>query len=256
VRFAQLYDDDAAMHRLTDVDLTLSLSKKEEKARLKECGKTLQRLRLTAAGLLGDGRLGRPVCVVFEGWDASGKGGAIRRLIAPFDIRHVRVASFAAPSEDEKRHYFTHRFEAAMPGWGGMSIYDRSWYGRVLVERVEGFASEEEWRRAYDEINAFEHLLAAEGMVFVKLWMQISDAEQLRRFKRREGRDLKEWKLTDEDWRNREKRGAYEEAVAEMLERTSTEWAPWIVVPAEDKRYARVFVMDRVIEAYERAVAK
>jgi polyphosphate kinase 2 (PPK2 family) len=242
------------VRRLDAVDLSLSLSKKEEKERLEACGKRLQKLRLTAAGLIGDGRLGRPVCVLFEGWDASGKGGAIRRLIAPFDIRHVRVATFAAPSEDEKRHHFTYRFVPALPGWGGMSILDRSWYGRVLVERVEGFASEEEWQRAYGEINAFEEMHAQEGLVLVKLWMHISDAEQLRRFKRREANPLKRWKLTDEDWRNREKRGAYEEAVEAMLERTETAWAPWTVVPAEDKRYARVFVMERVIEAYETAV--
>src|SRR4051794_38519437 len=242
------------MRRLDAVDLSLSLSKKEEKEHLKDCGKRLQKLRLTAAGLIGDGRLGRPVCVLFEGWDASGKGGAIRRLIAPFDIRHVRVATFAAPSEDEKRHHFTHRFTPTLPGWGGMSILDRTWYGRVLVERVEGFASEEEWRRAYGEINAYEEMLAQEGMVFVKLWLHISDAEQLRRFERREKKDLKRWKLTDEDWRNREKRGAYEDALEEMFERTETPWAPWTIVPGEDKRYARVFVMERVIEAYERAV--
>jgi polyphosphate kinase 2 (PPK2 family) len=242
------------VRHLDAVDLSLSLSKKEEKARLKDCGKRLQKLRLTAAGLIGDGRLGRPVCVLFEGWDASGKGGAIRRLIAPFDIRHVRVATYAAPTEDEKRHHFTWRFVPALPGWGGLAILDRSWYGRVLVERVEGFASEEEWQRAYGEINAFEEMYAQDGMVFVKLWMHISDAEQLRRFKRREAKALKGWKLTDEDWRNREKLGAYEEAVEDMLERTGTAWAPWTVVPAEDKRYARVFVMERVIEAYERAI--
>jgi polyphosphate kinase 2 (PPK2 family) len=124
----------------------------------------------------------------------------------------------------------------------------------VLVERVEGFAGEEEWQRAYGEINAFEEIHAQEGLVLVKLWMHISDAEQLRRFKRREANPLKRWKLTDEDWRNREKRSAYEEAVEDMLERTETAWAPWTVVPAEDKRYARVFVMERVIEAYETAV--
>jgi AMP-polyphosphate phosphotransferase len=242
------------MGRLDDVDLTLELGKKKEAEKLEERGKRLQELRLTLGGKLGDGRLGAPVCVVFEGWDASGKGGAIKRLVAPLDLRHVRVAQFAAPTDDEKRHHFLDRFVPKLPGWGGMAVFDRSWYGRVLVERVEGFASEEQWQRGYDEINAFERTHADEGMQFVKFWMHISDSEQLHRFERREKNPLKSWKLTDEDWRNREKLDAYTEAVEEMLERTDTEWAPWIVVPAEDKRYARVFVMERVIEAMERAL--
>src|SRR4051812_3985491 len=190
------------MRRLDAVDLSLSLSKKEEKEHLKDCGKRLQKLRLTAAGLIGDGRLGRPVCVLFEGWDASGKGGAIKRLVAPLDSRHVRVATFAAPSHDEKRHHFLHRFVPALPGWGGLAILDRTWYGRVVVEGVEGFASEEQWQRAYDEINGFERMLADEGMTFVKLWLHISDEEQLKRFRKREADPLKRWKLTDEDRRN------------------------------------------------------
>src|SRR3954452_13166925 len=150
------------MGRLDSVDLKLSLSKDEEAERLEELGERVQQLRLTDAGLLGDGRLGPPLCVLFEGWDASGKGGAVKRLVAPLDARHVRVASFAAPSDDEKRHHFLHRFVAALPGWGGMAVLDRTWYGRVLVERVEKFATEEQWRRAYDEINGFERMLADE----------------------------------------------------------------------------------------------
>ena len=242
------------MRRLNAVDLSPKLSSEEEAERLEECGRRLAELRLTAAGLLGGEKLGRPVCVLFEGWDASGKGGAIKRLVAPLDARHVRVSSFAAPSYDEKRHHFLHRFAPALPGWGGLAIMDRTWYGRVLVERVEGFATKAEWRRAYDQINGWERALVDEGMVFVKLWMQISDGEQLKRFRKREQDPIKRWKLTDEDWRNREKRPAYEEAVEDMLERTDTEWAPWTVVPGEDKHYARVFVMERVIEAYERAI--
>jgi polyphosphate kinase 2 (PPK2 family) len=243
------------MARLDDVDLTLELDKKAEAKKLDKRGERLHELRLRAAGLIGDGeKLGRPVCVLFEGWDAAGKGGAIKRLVAPMDLRHVRVAQFAAPTHDEKRHHFLSRFVPALPGWGGMAVLDRTWYGRVLVERVEGFATEEQWTRAYDEINAFERTHVDEGMVFVKLWLHISDAEQLRRFRKREANPLKAWKLTDEDWRNREKRPAYEAAVEDMLERTDTAWAPWIVVPAEDKRYARVFIMERVIEALERAL--
>jgi polyphosphate kinase 2 (PPK2 family) len=242
------------VRHLDAVDLSLSLSKDEEAERLEACGQRLAELRLTAAGLIGDKRLGRPLCVLVEGWDASGKGGAIKRLVAPLDARHVRVATFAAPSHDEKRHHFLHRFVPALPGWGGMAVMDRTWYGRVLVERVEGYATEEQWRRAYDEINGFERMLADEGMTFVKLWMQISDGEQLKRFRKREKDPLKSWKLTEDDWRNRGRRPDYEVAVEEMLDRTDTKQAPWTVVPAEDKRYARVFVMERVIEGFERAV--
>ena len=237
------------MGRLDEVDLSLKLSKAEEARRLEKDGERLQDLRLRLAGLKGDGRLGRPLCVLCEGWDASGKGGAIKRLVAPLDLRHVRVAQFAAPSYDERRHNYLDRFVAALPGWGGVAVLDRTWYGRVLVERVEGFATNAQWKRAYDEINAFERVHADEGMVFVKLWMHISDAEQLKRFEKRRDDPLKSWKLTDEDWRNRKKRKQYEAAVEDMLARNDTDWAPWTVVPAENKSYARVFVMERVIEA-------
>jgi polyphosphate kinase 2 (PPK2 family) len=242
------------MGRLDDVDLTLKLGKKKQLKQLDELGDRLQDLRLRCGAQRGDGKLGRPVCLLFEGWDASGKGGAIKRLVAPFDLRHVRVRQYEAPTDDEKRHHFLDRFVPALPGWGGLTILDRSWYGRVLVERVEDFATKLEVARAYDEINAFERLHHDEGMVFVKLWMHISDEEQLARFERRKRKPLKRWKLTDEDWRNREKRPKYERAVEDMLGRTDTEWAPWTVVPAESKRYARVFVMERVIEAMETAL--
>lgn len=239
------------MGRLDDVDLTLKLGHDEEEKALERLGRRLQELRLTAAGLIGPGRLGPPLCVVFEGWDAAGKGGAIKRLVAPLDARHVRVATYAAPTYDEQRHHFLQRFVGALPGWGGMAVYDRSWYGRLLVERVEGYATEEQWRRAYDEIAGFERMLADEGTVFVKLWLHVSDAEQLRRFEKRRKDPLKSWKLTDEDWRNRAKRDAYCDAVEEMLERTSRPWAPWHVVPAESKAYARVETMRLVVEALE-----
>src|SRR6476659_727962 len=173
------------MGRLDETDLSLKLSRDEEAQGLKEQGERLAQLRLTLGGLSGECRLGPPLVVVFEGWDASGKGGPIKRLVAPLDPRHVRVSQFAAPSEDEKRHHFLRRFWPALPGWGGMTVFDRSWYGRVLVERVEGFASEEQWRRAYEEIDAFERGLAEEGMVFVKIWLQISSQEQLKRFEAR-----------------------------------------------------------------------
>jgi AMP-polyphosphate phosphotransferase len=239
------------MGRLDDVDLSLKLSRKEQERLLALHGTRLAQLRLTLAGLIGSGRLGPPLCVLFEGWDASGKGGAIKRLVAPLDARHVRVKQFAAPSPDEKRHHYLHRFVPALPGWGGMAVLDRTWYGRVLVERVEGFASEEEWRRAYDEIDGFERLLADDGMIIAKIFLHISEAEQLERFERRRQEPLKMWKLTDEDWRNREKRPAYEAALEEMFERTGTDEAPWRIVAGESKRYARVHVMQEVIAAIE-----
>jgi polyphosphate kinase 2 (PPK2 family) len=194
------------------------------------------------------------VCVVFEGWDASGKGGAIRRLVTPMDPRHVRVASFAAPTYDEKRHHFLWRFWSSLPGWGGMAVLDRSWYGRVLVERVEGFATPEQWSRGYDEIVEFERSLVLEGMILLKFWMHISDEEQLRRFKRRDTEPLKTWKLTAEDWRNREKRTAYEHAIEDMLERTDHPLARWHLIEADSKRYARVAVVEQAIAEIEQGM--
>lgn len=240
--------------RLGDVDLSLSLSGEEAEARLTQAQRRLLTLRLQMAGLIGDGRLGPPLLVLFEGWDASGKGGAIARLVAPLDPRHVRVAQFAAPSADERRHHFLQRFWPALPGWGGMAVLDRSWYGRVLVERVRGLASEAEWKRAYDDIAAFERMLAGDGAAIVKLWLEISDAEQLRRFRKREKDPLKRWKLTDEDWVNRGQWPQYEEAVEEMLARTDQPAAPWRLIPAESKGFARVAVIETVIDAAEHAM--
>jgi polyphosphate kinase 2 (PPK2 family) len=239
------------MGHLDEVDLSLALSREEEERQLKDAGKRLAQLRLTLGGLIGPKELGPPLCVVFEGWDASGKGGAIKRLVAPLDPRHVRVAQFAAPSPDEARHHFLHRFWPALPGWGGMAVYDRSWYGRVLVERVEGFATPEQWRRGFEEIVAFEHGLAEEGAIIVKFWLHISPKEQLKRFESRAADPLKTWKLTAEDWENREKRPQYEEAVEEMLDRTDRRRARWHLIAAESKRYARVAVLREVIEEIE-----
>jgi polyphosphate kinase 2 (PPK2 family) len=239
------------MGHLDDVDLSLSLDREQEERELKAAWKRLSQLRLTLGGQIGERELGPPLCVVFEGWDASGKGGAIKRLVAPLDPRHVRVAQFAAPSPDEKRHHFLHRFWPALPGWGGMSVFDRSWYGRVLVERVEGFASPEEWERAYDEIAGFEQSLADEGTIVVKLWLHVSPEEQLKRFERRADDPLKAWKLTEEDWENRAKRPRYEQAVEEMVERTNLPQARWHLVAAESKRYARVQVARIVSEEIE-----
>jgi AMP-polyphosphate phosphotransferase len=239
------------MATLEGADLSLELSRGDGAKKLQVAQRRLLVLRLQAAGLIGDGTLGPPLCVLFEGWDASGKGGAIRRLTTPLDPRHVRVAEFAAPAEREKRHHFLWRFWPVLPGWGGMTVLDRSWYGRVLVERVEGFATEPEWRRAYDEIVSFEHSLCDEGMVLVKFWLHVSEKEQRRRFRARERDPLKQWKLTDEDWRNLSHRPAYERAVRDMLRHTEHEQAPWRVIPAENKPYARVAVVNEVVAALE-----
>jgi polyphosphate kinase 2 (PPK2 family) len=242
--------------RLAELDLSLRLTREEEAARLATAQARLLHLRLVLGGQIGEKpQLGPPVCVLFEGWDASGKGGAIKRLVDPLDPRHVRVAQFAAPTYDEKRHHFLWRFWPQLPGWGGMVVFDRTWYGRVLVERVEGFATEEQWRRAYREIVDFEQSLADEKMIIVKFWLHLSAEEQLRRFEARRQDPLKSWKLTDEDWRNRDQRHAYEVAVEEMLDRTNHQAAPWTLVEAENKRYARVKVVESVIDAIERGMA-
>src|SRR3954470_12831389 len=242
------------MGRLDDVGTSAKIPKDEYEPRLASAQKLLAARRLQLGGKLGDGRLGPPLCVLFEGWDAGGKGGAIKRMTAELDNRHVRIKEFAAPTADEKRHHYLARFVPPLPGWGGMAILDRSWYGRVLVERVEGFASEEEWGRAYEEIVAFETGLAREGMVLVKFWLHISDKEQLDRFERRARKPLKSWKLTDEDWRNREKRPAYEAAVEDMLAKTDHEGGRWHVIPGNSKKYARQAVLDATIEAAEEAM--
>src|SRR6476619_6595115 len=216
------------MGRLDDLDLSLKLSRAEEAKRVEAAQQRLLALRLLCGGLpvpgsRDDHPLGPPVLALFEGWDASGKGGAIRRLVTPLDPRHVRVISYAAPTFDEERHHFLLRFAPALPGWGGMAVLDRSWYGRVLVERVEGFATDAEWHRAYPQIVQWETGLATEGAVLVQLWLHVSEEEQLRRFRARERDPLKRWKLTAEDWRNLSHRADYEEAVEDMLTATDHE---------------------------------
>jgi AMP-polyphosphate phosphotransferase len=242
------------MASLDDVDLSLKLSKKEGEERLERAQKRLLALRLQCGGLIGDGRLGPPLLILFEGWDAAGKGGAIRRLTAPLDPRHFQVAEFASPTDREKRHHFLWRFWPHVPGWGGMCVFDRTWYGRVLVERVEGFATKAEWKRAYREIVQFERSLCDEGTILVKFWLEISENEQLDRFNARASDPLKRWKLTDDDWRNREKRDAYEQAIKKMLDRTDHKAAPWTLVSAESKPYSRVAVVEAVIDALERGM--
>ncbi len=244
------------MSRLDTLDLTVALSRAEEGERLEAAQRRLLELRLKLAGVLGQGAPGPAVCVLFEGWDASGKGGAIKRLVAPLDPRHVRVVPFAAPSAIELRHHFLWRFSSALPGRGEMSVLDRSWYGRVLVERVEGLIEEEVWRRAYEEIAGFERSLTLEDTVLIKFWLHISSREQLKRFKAREADPLKSWKLTGDDWRNRDRRADYEEAVEDMLRWTDLPHAPWHVVEGDSKRYARVKVAETVVAERERVLAR
>ena len=190
----------------------------------------------------------RPVVIVFEGWDAAGKGGAIKRITEKLDPRGYVVYPVVAPhGEDRTRHYL-YRFWRRLPERGQIAIFDRSWYGRVLVERVEGFATEAEWKRAYKEINSFERQLREFGTILVKFWIHISREEQLRRFKERKAIGYKAWKLTEEDWRNREKWAAYEEAVEAMLVKTSTATAPWTLIEGNDKYWARTRVLARLVK--------
>ena len=244
------------MGRLDELDLSLKLKRPEQDARLASGAVRLVQLRLALGGLTEGHGIGPPVLILMEGWDAAGKGGAIRRVTMPLDPRHVRVVAFAAPTYDEKRHHFLHRFSAALPGWGGMAIYDRTWYGRVLVERVENFATKTEWERAYPQIVEHEQMLVTEGAIIIKFWLHISSEEQKKRFERRATDPLKTWKLTDEDWRNRKKRSDYEKAIEDMFERTDVPEAPWHLVEAESKRYARVKVMETVISEIERGCAE
>jgi polyphosphate kinase 2 (PPK2 family) len=190
----------------------------------------------------------RPVVIVFEGWDAAGKGGVIKRITEKLDPRGFVVYPISAPHGEDKTKHYLYRFWRRLPERGSIAIFDRSWYGRVLVERVEGFAKENEWKRAFKEINAFERQLHDFTTVVVKFWLHISREEQLRRFEERQRIGYKAWKLTDEDWRNREKWGAYEDAAEEMLVKTSTTLAPWTLVEANDKYWARVKVLSQLVE--------
>ncbi len=198
----------------------------------------------------------RSAVIVFEGWDAAGKGGAIRRLIAPIDPRIHRVISIAAPTDEERAQHYLWRFWRQIPRDGAMTIYDRSWYGRVLVERVEGFARVDEWSRAYAEINEFEEQLIEHGIILVKFWLHIDPAEQLRRFKERETVERKQYKIGPDDWRNREKTPAYMAAVHDMVGRTSSAAAPWNLIPADDKHVARIEVLKQVVKRLKKELKK
>jgi len=198
----------------------------------------------------------RSLICVFEGSDAAGKGGSIRRITAAMDARQYQIIPIAAPTEEERAQPYMWRFWRHLPRTGRAAIFDRSWYGRVLVERVEGFCAEADWLRAYTEINDFEHELVEAGAVVVKFWLQIGRDEQLKRFKERENIEFKRFKITEEDWRNRKKWDAYHAAVCDMVDRTSTGDAPWTLVEANDKGYARVKILRTVCEQLEAALKK
>ena len=235
---------------LGSLDMTLRLDKNDYQEQL-----IVEQARL--AGLLRDKRMRRHALVaVFEGNDAAGKGGAIRRVAAALDPRQYRIVPIAAPTEEERAQPYLWRFWRHIPARGKFTVFDRSWYGRVLVERIEGFCSQADWMRAYGEINDFEEQLHDAGVVVVKFWLSIDEQTQLERFQEREQIPFKRFKITEDDWRNRDKWDAYSEAVGDMVDRTSTEVAPWTLVEANDKRWARVKVLRTINEALEAAFKK
>ena len=244
------------MGRMGDLDLGQRLGRNDYEERLVTAQRRLLQLRLHLGGQMGTGELGPALLVVLEGPDAGGKGGAIKRVVEPLDPRHYRVSTFAKPTYDEKRHHFLWRFYREIPGLGGMAVFDRSWYGRVLVERIEGFATPEQWGRAFDEIVSFEQTLVREGMILVKFWLHISDDEQLRRFEDRAADPLRRWKITEEDWRNRKRNRDYAAAAEDMFRRTDHELAPWDLVAANQKRYARVQVLETLNERIEQGMRR
>jgi polyphosphate kinase 2 (PPK2 family) len=191
---------------------------------------------------------------LFEGWDAAGKGSAIRRVTAAVDPRLYRIVPVAAPTDEERAHHYFWRFWRHLPRAGRVTIFDRSWYGRVLVERVEGFAQPDEWKRAYLEINDFEEQLAGHGIVVAKFWIHISKKEQLRRFQERQTTQHKRYKITDEDWRNRKKWNAYKAAINDMVAHTSTEFAPWTLAAGNDKKFARIQILQTLCQNLQRAL--
>ncbi|MBA3684671.1 MAG: hypothetical protein H0W72_05455 [Planctomycetes bacterium] len=238
------------MLRLKDADLSRTLTKQAYEKRAKDNQVRLVRMQHQ----INKHRL--PVIIAVEGWDAAGKGGTIRRLLKNVDPRYYRVHSISKPTELELDHHYLWRFWRRMPQRGELVVFDRSWYGRVLVERVEGFAKTHEWRRAYDEINQFEAQLVSDGHLIIKCFLHISKDEQKQRFEAREKNPLKAWKMNEEDYRNRKRWPDYQEAIDEMFARTHQRCAPWHLVPANDKRFARIQIQDLVIDAVERHLAQ
>ncbi|HUZ42540.1 MAG TPA: UDP-galactose-lipid carrier transferase [Acidimicrobiales bacterium] len=237
-------------NRIDEIDLSLIMDKDKSIDRVAAAQHRLTQLRLFTAGLLQHEVVAPGLLVLFEGFDAAGKGGAIRRLTTSMDPRHVRVVPIGTPTPEELRHNFLWRFQSYIPGTGGMTVYDRSWYGRLLVERVEGLIDKATAKRSGQEIVEFERLLVDNDVTLVKFWLHISDEEQLKRFKDRESDPLKQWKLTPDDWRNREKRPAYLDALGDMVEMTDQSHAHWDLIASESKHYARVAVLETLIDRW------
>ncbi|WP_233254442.1 polyphosphate kinase 2 family protein [Salipaludibacillus keqinensis] len=236
---------------LKAIDLTKRIeSKKEYKKQLKKAQNELLHLQQNIF------EKNIPCLFVFEGWDAAGKGGAIKRITQKIDPRGFQVHPISAPTPTELHYHYLHRFWSRLPAHGQIALFDRSWYGRVLVERVEGFASKEECLRAYDEINRFEQMLHDDGHIIYKLWFHISKEEQYKRFTERQKHYLKRWKLTEEDWRNRDKWDEYEMAVEDMLQKTTTPYAPWTIIEGNDKWHARIKTLHVVIDAMKSHLQK
>ena len=238
------------MSQLDEIDLTKTLSKEESDARVIKAQHRLTQLRLFTAGLLEPNQVGPGLVVLFEGLDAAGKGGAIRRLTASIDPRHVRVKPVGPPSDEELRHHFLWRFQSVIPGEGEMTVFDRSWYGRLLVERVEKLIDKDTVELSATEIVQFERMLTNNNTTVVKFWLFISEEEQLKRFNERANDPLKHWKLTPDDWRNREKRDDYMKALNFAVQSTDKKHARWNLIPAESKHYARVAVLETLIQRW------
>ena len=235
-------------NKLVDISLDKTLAdKKEYKRRLKHA--QLQLLRIQRYIYTEQKR----AILLFEGWDAAGKGGSIRRLVERLDPRGYRVHPIGAPDCDELQRHYLHRFWEKLPPPGTLGIFDRSWYGRVLVERVEALSSTKRWQQSYSEINAFEAMLAADGVPIVKFFLHISQEEQLKRFKEREQDPFKAWKITPEDWRNRERWGDYESAIDDMFEKTSTKTCPWTGIASEHKWYGRISVIEHTVSVLSKS---
>ncbi|MEM1114705.1 MAG: polyphosphate:AMP phosphotransferase, partial [Pseudomonadota bacterium] len=239
----------AAPAFLEAVDLDRALEKQDYREKLEKLQLRLQDLAWQARAKE------RSLIAVFEGWDAAGKGSAIRRVTQAIDPRLYRLVQYAAPTDEESAHHYLWRFWRHLARDGRCMIFDRSWYGRVLVERVEGFASDEEWRRAYEELRVFEWQLHDHGSMVIKFWLHISPEEQLKRFEERKDIPRKQHKITEEDWRNREKWPAYEQAVNDMIKRTNTDYAPWHIVAGNDKRYARIDILKALCKTLESTLA-
>ena len=235
------------MPKLADVDLSPTISDEEYKKQLKDLQKHLSELHNVIY------RRKIPVILCYEGWDAAGKGGNIRRVTYPLDPRGFDVMPIASPEPHELSRHYLWRFWTRLPRTGHFCVFDRTWYGRVMVERLEGFCSKKDWKRAYNEINEFESMLTDWGAVVLKFWIHIDSDTQLERFNARQNTPEKQWKITEEDWRNRDKWDQYEEAIDEMLQKTSTENAPWIIIESNDKKYARIKALTVIIEALEKA---